>query len=253
MARYDSAFGSPVSRVQGIGYIQEMVARLTQTPIATHNSSTNATLDDDPITFPLNHNLYVDATHEVVVLNSAFRLGFTPSFPRIRKDTDPCFRIVITALNLSSFAAAGPLPSDHIPSYRTFRSSQLSPFSTNIQFQRAYFSPSSSPRPILPQNVHTNLNHHEILSLSCPKCSPAQPPPIPKSASSSTTPSPLSPASPAARRTNTACVPSRRSSSLRRRLYRIRTGSGLVVGIGVSRVGRSGVRLREIHPVWFGK
>lgn len=71
MTRYDSAFGSPVARVQGIGYIQEMVARLTQTPIATHNSSTNATLDNDPITFPLDHNLYVDATHEVVVLNSA--------------------------------------------------------------------------------------------------------------------------------------------------------------------------------------
>ena len=67
--RYDSAFGSPVARVQGIGYIQELVARLTHSPIETHNSSTNATLDDDPITFPLDQSLYVDATHEVVVLN----------------------------------------------------------------------------------------------------------------------------------------------------------------------------------------
>lgn len=134
-----------------------MVARLTQTPIATHNSSTNATLDDDPITFPLNHNLYVDATHEVVVLNSAFRLTFTSYFPCTRKGIDLCFGIVITALNLSSFAAAGPLPSDHIPSYRTFRSSQLSPFSTNIQFQRAYSLAlnSSLPRPILLQKKST--------------------------------------------------------------------------------------------------
>ena len=68
--RYGSAFGSPVARVQGIGYIQELVARLTHTPIATHNSSTNATLNDNPITFPLGQSLYVDATHEVVVLNS---------------------------------------------------------------------------------------------------------------------------------------------------------------------------------------
>ena len=32
---YDSAFGSPVGRAQGIGYVQELVARLTKTPIAT--------------------------------------------------------------------------------------------------------------------------------------------------------------------------------------------------------------------------
>ena len=66
---YGSAFGSPVGRIQGIGYVQELVARLTHTPIATHNSSTNSTLDNNPITFPLNDPLYVDATHEVVVLN----------------------------------------------------------------------------------------------------------------------------------------------------------------------------------------
>ncbi len=66
---YGSAFGSPVARVQGIGYVQELVARLTHTPIPVHNSSTNATLDDNPATFPLGQSLYVDATHEVVVLN----------------------------------------------------------------------------------------------------------------------------------------------------------------------------------------
>ena len=66
---YGSAFGSPVARVQGIGYVQELVSRLTHTPIPVHNSSTNATLDGNPATFPLGQSLYVDATHEVVVLN----------------------------------------------------------------------------------------------------------------------------------------------------------------------------------------
>ncbi|KAG8901417.1 hypothetical protein FRC01_009854 [Tulasnella sp. 417] len=108
---YDSAFGSPVARIQGLGYLQEMVARLTHTPIATHNSTTNSTLDDNPITFPLNQALYVDATHEVVVLN------------------------IITALNLSNFAETGPLPYDHIPEKRSFVTSQLAPFGTNMQFQ----------------------------------------------------------------------------------------------------------------------
>ena len=76
--RYDSAFGYPFSRALGIGYIQEMVARLTHTPIERHNSSTNSTLDDNPITFPLDHNLYVDATHEVVVLHGEFESSHNP-------------------------------------------------------------------------------------------------------------------------------------------------------------------------------
>ncbi|KAI0791592.1 phosphoglycerate mutase-like protein [Irpex lacteus] len=108
---YDSAFGSPMARVEGIGYIQELVARLTHTPIAVHNSSTNATLNDNPTTFPLDQSLYVDATHEVVVL------------------------YVLTALNLTNFAADGPLPWDHIPENRSFKSSHLAPFATNIHFQ----------------------------------------------------------------------------------------------------------------------
>ncbi|GJE94137.1 histidine-type phosphatase [Phanerochaete sordida] len=108
---YDSAFGSPVARVQGIGYVQELVARLTHTPIATHNSSTNATLDDSEATFPLGQSLYVDATHEVVVLN------------------------ILTALNLTNFAAGGPLPYDHIPAERPFKVSHLAPFATNVHFQ----------------------------------------------------------------------------------------------------------------------
>ncbi|KAJ7932197.1 phytase, partial [Mycena leptocephala] len=117
-ARYlNSGFGFPLARSQGIGYVQELVAQLTHTPISTHNSSTNATLDDNLITFPFGQSLYVDiillmdATHEVVVLN------------------------VLTALNLSTLATEGPLPADHIPKHRTFRVSQLAPFATNVQFQ----------------------------------------------------------------------------------------------------------------------
>ncbi|KAF9242010.1 histidine phosphatase superfamily [Melanogaster broomeanus] len=107
---YGVSFGSPLARAQGIGYVQELVSRLTETPIETHNSSTNATLHN-PVTFPFGHSLYVDATHEVVVLN------------------------VLTALNLSGFAATGPLPSDYIPEDRSFRTAELASFSTNIQFQ----------------------------------------------------------------------------------------------------------------------
>lgn len=68
---YNSAFGSPLSRSLGIGYTKELIARLTHTPISTHDSTTNSTLDDNTTTFPLKDSLYVDATHEVVILNGA--------------------------------------------------------------------------------------------------------------------------------------------------------------------------------------
>lgn len=108
--------------------MQELVSRLTQTPIETHNSSTNATLHN-AVTFPFGHSLYVDATHEVVVLNGQL-IG------DLESENDLMFCLVLTALNLSSFAAMGPLPTDHIPKRRTFRTAELAPFATNVQFQR---------------------------------------------------------------------------------------------------------------------
>ncbi|TFK67148.1 phosphoglycerate mutase-like protein [Pluteus cervinus] len=119
---YNNAFGSPVARVQGIGYVQEMLARLTHTPLKDHTTSTNKTIHDNPVTFPLNQSLYVDATHEVVVLN------------------------IITALNLTRFSEDGPLPDDHIPRHRKFRVSELAPFGTNVQFQLLTCTDRSGPQ-----------------------------------------------------------------------------------------------------------
>ncbi|KIK52824.1 hypothetical protein GYMLUDRAFT_207686 [Collybiopsis luxurians FD-317 M1] len=121
---YNSGPGSPVARVQGAGWVQELLARLEHKRMEPHEHrfSTNSTLNDNPITFPVNQSLYVDATHEVVVLN------------------------ILTALNLSTLAANGPLPYDHIPENQTWKVSQLAPFSTNVQFQLLECSsPSISP------------------------------------------------------------------------------------------------------------
>ncbi|KAL4077052.1 histidine phosphatase superfamily [Scleroderma yunnanense] len=146
---YGVAFGSPFSKALGIGYVQELVSRLTKTPIDNHNSSTNATLHNS-ITFPLGHSLYVDATHEVVVMN------------------------VIAALGLTSFAKMGPLPTDHIPYERSFKTSEIAPFSTNVQFQ--LLSCSSDPGPqirvivndgVVPLNVLEGcpVNQHGMCSV----------------------------------------------------------------------------------------
>ena len=68
-------FGSPVSSALGIGYVQELVARLTDTPISVHNSSTNGTLNDNPITFPLDQSLYVDTTHDITIISGESNYG----------------------------------------------------------------------------------------------------------------------------------------------------------------------------------
>ena len=52
---------------------------------------------------------------------------------------DPETCTVLTALNLTTLAASGPLPADHIPAHRSFRSADLAPFATNVQFQRTFF------------------------------------------------------------------------------------------------------------------
>ncbi|KIK52826.1 hypothetical protein GYMLUDRAFT_250818 [Collybiopsis luxurians FD-317 M1] len=130
---YNSGPGSPVARIQGAGWVQELLARLEHKRMEPHEHrfSTNSTLNDNPITFPVNQSLYVDATHEVVVLN------------------------ILTALNLSTLAANGPLPYDHIPKNQTWKVSQLAPFATNVQFQ---LLECSSPSISLGQQIRIIVN-----------------------------------------------------------------------------------------------
>lgn len=73
---YGSGPGNPTAAAQGLGYVQELVSRLTHTPINVWNSSTNSTLDSSNITFPLNQPIYVDATHDVVIASSMSPLPF---------------------------------------------------------------------------------------------------------------------------------------------------------------------------------
>ncbi|KAI5451363.1 hypothetical protein NCC49_001672 [Naganishia albida] len=119
---YGSSFGSPVARASGIGYVQELVSRLTHTRIEEHNSTTNSSFHND-LQFPLNDALYVDFTH------------------------DTTFAELLPTLNLTSFAASGTPPLDHIPKHRSFISSKFCPFATNMQFQVLACGDTSSDEP----------------------------------------------------------------------------------------------------------
>ncbi|KZP16862.1 acid phosphatase, partial [Athelia psychrophila] len=100
--------GQPSSSAQGIGYVQELVARLTKTPITTFDTTANATLDGSNITFPLDQPIYVDATHDTVIST------------------------IIVAMNLTSFISEGPLPLTHIPEKQSYIVSQISPFASRL-------------------------------------------------------------------------------------------------------------------------
>ena len=80
---YGNGPGNPVSAALGIGYVQELVARLTQTPIDDFSTAINRTLDENNVTFPLNQPIYVDATHDTALTTGEFlfvsyRIGLHP-------------------------------------------------------------------------------------------------------------------------------------------------------------------------------
>jgi Histidine phosphatase superfamily (branch 2) len=68
-------YGNPLGPVQGIGYVNELIARLTRTPLANSVEGINHTLDSDPKTFPLDRSLYVDFTHDNLMASVVSTLG----------------------------------------------------------------------------------------------------------------------------------------------------------------------------------
>ncbi|KAF8912976.1 phosphoglycerate mutase-like protein [Gymnopilus junonius] len=119
---YGNGPGNPTTAAMGIGYVEELVSRLTQTRITTFDSAVNATIVTNPVLFPVNQSIYVDASHDTVL--STFYV----------------------AMNFSSLAGNGPLPTDHIPKDQTYFVNQLAPFGSNLVGQ-VLSCPASSSKP----------------------------------------------------------------------------------------------------------
>lgn len=60
---YGYGAGNPLGPAQGIGFTNELIARLTGTPV-NDDTSTNHTLDSSSTTFPLGQALYADFSHD---------------------------------------------------------------------------------------------------------------------------------------------------------------------------------------------
>ncbi|POW02248.1 hypothetical protein PSTT_12010 [Puccinia striiformis] len=108
---YSSSFGNPDSAALGAGWTEELLARLTQIAPSVGKTSINITLDADPVTFPLDQSIYVDATHDTVIT------------------------AVVVALNLTSLAHSGPLPTDRRLEPRSFTSTHIAPFGAQLAAQ----------------------------------------------------------------------------------------------------------------------
>ena len=70
---YDYSFGNPTGRAQGIGYVQELLARLQHQFITSSNSSVNSSLDNNAADFPPSQPFYVDFTHDDVRVQISYR------------------------------------------------------------------------------------------------------------------------------------------------------------------------------------
>ncbi|PPQ76281.1 hypothetical protein CVT24_009813 [Panaeolus cyanescens] len=108
---YSFGPGNPASAAQGVGYVHELIARLTKTPITTFDSTVNSTIVNDDRTFPLDQPIFVDATHDTVMTQ------------------------MFVAMNFTTLAANGPLPTDRIPNDRTYIMNKITPFAANLVAQ----------------------------------------------------------------------------------------------------------------------
>lgn len=82
---YSFHYGNPTGRAQGIGYVQEMIARLNHSLITSSSSSVNSTLSSNPATFPVNQAFYADFTHNNVLVSvlAALSIEYSHSPPNL--------------------------------------------------------------------------------------------------------------------------------------------------------------------------
>ncbi|KAI1377772.1 phosphoglycerate mutase-like protein [Hypoxylon crocopeplum] len=71
---YGYGNGSPLGPTQGVGFVNELLARLTGQPVMDQ-TTTNSTLDGSKTTFPLHHALYADFSHDNDMMDIFAALG----------------------------------------------------------------------------------------------------------------------------------------------------------------------------------
>ncbi|KAJ9653990.1 hypothetical protein H2198_006909 [Neophaeococcomyces mojaviensis] len=115
----NDGFGSPTGRAVGIGYVEELYARLQghlyNLPAGATNA--NVTIDTNNATFPLGQTLYMDFSHDTNIFS------------------------IITALGLKQFA--DQLSNSSITPNRNVTISHMTPFGARVVFEQI-----TTPQPL---------------------------------------------------------------------------------------------------------
>lgn len=75
---YNYSYGNPLGPSLGVGWVNELIARLLRRPVQD-STSTNTTVTANPKTFPLNKKLYADFTHATDFIAIQAALGLLGS------------------------------------------------------------------------------------------------------------------------------------------------------------------------------
>ena len=95
--------GSPLGPTQGIGFVNELIARLTSSPVRGH-TTVNHTLDSDPEMFPLGRAIYADFSHDNDMTAIFAALGLYSHTPALSK-TD-----IMTEEEMQGYSASSTVP-----------------------------------------------------------------------------------------------------------------------------------------------
>ena len=138
-------------RAVGIGYQQEVIARLRNHTLGYSGSQINVTLDNNTMTFPLNQSLYFDFSHDTNIAS------------------------ILTAFGLRQFAE--PLLPTTYPGPHNFTVSHITPFGARLDIEII-----RTPKPLAADRsgylngettkyVHFVLNQRTVpLGWSFPEC-----------------------------------------------------------------------------------
>jgi hypothetical protein len=140
-----------MQRATGLGYQQEVMARLKNHTLGYSGSQINTTLDSMEETFPLNQSLYFDFSHDTNIIS------------------------ILAAFGLRQFAE--DLPTDKYPGEHQFVVSKLTPFGARLDIEII-----KAPKPVSPERdgyldgeetkyIHFVLNQRTVpLGRSFPEC-----------------------------------------------------------------------------------
>ncbi|SPN96746.1 related to phytase [Cephalotrichum gorgonifer] len=150
-----NGFQSPTGRAVGLGYQQEVMARLKNQTLSYSHSQINVTLDSSTDTFPLNQSLYFDFSHDTNIAS------------------------VLTAFGLRQFSQF--LDPTEYPGPHNATVSHMTPFAARLDIEviRAPLPLSADRESYLEgeetRYVHFVLNQRTVpLGLSHPECDAAR-------------------------------------------------------------------------------